>query len=353
MRALKLKDAVLLILCCASVTSASAGPIRITTWNLQWFPNGGPQEKSVREQAKHIAQAADVVRSINPDILLLQEVKDYNTCQRLANSIQPGLYKVAICSAFKQGRGIGKQQVAIIAKQDAQAAWAESWLSKERIDPPRGFAFAWFKINGREVGVYSVHLKSNLVLHRNKDVEMAVDIQKREVAATQLIGHMHGVIAKSMPMITSFVVGGDFNTNQDQKEFVDEKTLTAFINDGFRSPFADLPLLERVTHPGENQYPDATFDYLFGKNIAFGKPLVTKSDVSDHFPATCDFEVHSAGTAYTDAITRSTADVRVWAHYPTHLYFKPGMLLYGKTHDGAYMTESEALANGFRPAGAK
>ena len=47
------------------------------------------------------------------------------TCQRLASAIQPNTYKVAICSAFKQGRDIGKQQVAILAKEDAQAAWAE------------------------------------------------------------------------------------------------------------------------------------------------------------------------------------------------------------------------------------
>jgi hypothetical protein len=33
--------------------------------------------------------------------------------------------------------------------------------------------------------------------------------------------------------------------------------------------------------------------------------------------------------------------------------FQAGMLLYGKTHDGTYMKESEALANGFRQAGAK
>jgi len=44
------------------------------------------------------------------------------TCQRLASAIQPNTYKVAICSAFKKGRGIGKQQVAILAKEDAQAA---------------------------------------------------------------------------------------------------------------------------------------------------------------------------------------------------------------------------------------
>ena len=34
----------------------------------------------------------------------------------------------------------------------------------DRCGPPRGFAFAWFKIGKEDVGVYSVHLKSNLII---------------------------------------------------------------------------------------------------------------------------------------------------------------------------------------------
>jgi hypothetical protein len=72
--------------------------------------------------------------------------------------------------------------------------------------------------------VYSVHLKSNLVLQGQKDAELALDIQKREIAATQLVNHMGNVVSKAMPMITSVVIAGDLNTNQDQNEFVAEKT---------------------------------------------------------------------------------------------------------------------------------
>ena len=57
------------------------------------------------------------------------------------------------------------------------------------------------------MGVYSVHLKSNLILYGDKDAEMATDIRKREIAATQLISHINRVGAKAMPMITSFVGG--------------------------------------------------------------------------------------------------------------------------------------------------
>jgi hypothetical protein len=80
---------------------------------------------------------------------------------RLDEAIAPGVYHVAICSAFREPfqNGLGKQQVAILSKFQAQAAWAEPWKSMNGVDPPRGFAFAWFKIGNEEIGVYSVHLK--------------------------------------------------------------------------------------------------------------------------------------------------------------------------------------------------
>jgi hypothetical protein len=54
--------------------------------------------------------------------------------------------------------------------------------------------------------------------------------------------------------------------------------------------FEGIPLEQRITHPGTHGFPDATFDYLFGKNVKFGKPIITWSNVSDHLPVTCDVE---------------------------------------------------------------
>src|SRR5205814_4744397 len=113
--------------------------------------------------------------------------RDYDACAKLADAIGPGEYQVAICSAFKQGNGLGKQQVAILAKQSAMAAWAEPWKSMQGVDPPRGFAFAWFKVNGADIGIYSVHLKSNLVTHDDKAAATAKNIRQREVSAHQLL----------------------------------------------------------------------------------------------------------------------------------------------------------------------
>jgi endonuclease/exonuclease/phosphatase family metal-dependent hydrolase len=279
---------------------------RITTWNLQWFPNGSPKEKPASEQAQHIQAAADVLRELDPDIVLLQEMRDYDVCARLAEAIKPNTYRVAICSAFREtsrgqanGRGaIGKQQVAILGKDYAQAAWSEAWKSMEGVDPPRGFAFAWYRIAGLDIGVYCVHLKSNLVIARDKESEMKRNVVKREVSATQLVSHIRDFIGKAMPNLKAFVVGGDFNTNKDQPDFQKERTFDTLTNGGFRDSFTPVPLAQRITHPGEKKYPDATFDYLFYANASVAKPIITTSKVSDHFPVTCDFTIDATRAPY-------------------------------------------------------
>jgi endonuclease/exonuclease/phosphatase family metal-dependent hydrolase len=237
--------AVLAFFVVGSALGQSRAKIRITTWNLEWFPNGPAREATPEKQAQRIQAAADVLKKLNPDILLLQEVRDYDACARLGDAILPGAYTVGICSAFKGG----KQQEAIVAKIPAQAAWSESWKSMEGIDPPRGFAFAWFKIGNADIGIYSLHLKSNLVTHGNAEIETAQNIRKREVSIQQLLAHIHDVIGTVIPSINGFDCCGDFNTNHDQAMFAAENTLETLTSAAYKSVFEGIPLTQRITHP--------------------------------------------------------------------------------------------------------
>jgi endonuclease/exonuclease/phosphatase family metal-dependent hydrolase len=274
-------------------SSGRAGTLRCTTWNLEWFPNGLAHDAAPEEQHHRIMETASVLKPLHPDILLLQEVRDYDACSRLGDAIEPGAYHVDICSAFKEPfrSGLGRQQVAILSRLEAVAAWSEQWKSVEGIDPPRGFAFAWFKIRDADIGVYSVHLKSNLITSGNKQAEAAKNIRKREVAIAQLMTHVRDMTVAKIPTINRLIVGGDFNTNQDQPMFASEKTLSFLANEGFQNSFEGLPLSQRVTHPANHGYPDATFDYLFGKNLKIGQAFATPTEVSDHWPVTCDFRI--------------------------------------------------------------
>ncbi len=98
-----------------------------------------------------------------------------------------------------------------------------------------------------------------------------------------------------MPSVSAVILGGDFNTNKDQPLFISERTLDVIQEAGFANLYERRPLSARVTHPGNGKYPDATFDYLFSKNLnQVGKPTMIESAISDHRPVTCDFEIPSS-----------------------------------------------------------
>lgn len=262
--------------------------IRVTTWNLEWFPSGKPTKSSPEVEQQRIEAAAKVIEVLNPDVLLLQEVRDWETCEKLAAAVKTLKYRVIVVSAFKEFGTVTWQQVAILAKQDAESAWSASWTSKSTVDPPRGYAFATFRFGGSLVGFYSVHLKSNLVRGGDVEKQAQLNILKRELAAGQLITHA-GEMQKTFPYLRGFIVGGDFNTNRDQAEFVSERTLGIFTEGGFQNSFGSLPLERRVTHPGKGRYPDSTFDYLFTRSMKIlAAPEISNSTVSDHFPVSIE-----------------------------------------------------------------
>jgi len=67
-----------------------------------------------------------------------------------------------------------------------------------------------------------------------------------------------------------------------------ERTLNSLAYVGYKNGFEGRPLAERVTHPGTHGFPDATFDYVFGKDVRIGRPIITQTNVSDHLPVTCE-----------------------------------------------------------------
>ena len=55
--------AVLILFTLAGIEVADSQKIRLTTWNLEWFPNGSAKDASPEEQDRRI-NAADVLRKL-------------------------------------------------------------------------------------------------------------------------------------------------------------------------------------------------------------------------------------------------------------------------------------------------
>jgi endonuclease/exonuclease/phosphatase family metal-dependent hydrolase len=226
-----------------------------------------------------MSEARDALLNLKPDILCLQEVRDYESVQRLIEVLPR--FQVHVVSRFKErfGNILGIQQTAICGIKPAEAAWSESW-QHSNIEPPRGFSFSAIRTaQNKYLLVYSVHFKSNLG-------SLPDDIAKREESARQLLTHesaMEELYSKMSKV--SVVIAGDFNTTPDDSRFAAEQTFPMLRNK-FSWCWDGVPLAQRITIPGHGRYPAATFDGFFVKDCRIISVDVPQIDeVSDHRPA--------------------------------------------------------------------
>ena len=101
--------------------SCGAETLRIATWNLGFETNSD-------KVAAVVEQAAGELKSVDPDVILLQGVADWGLCAQLAEALKPLDYNVLICSAFRQESLLSpvRPQVAILSKQKAYFSWSEA-----------------------------------------------------------------------------------------------------------------------------------------------------------------------------------------------------------------------------------
>ena len=293
MRRLRVKIAFLVWIACAGMLCVQ-GDVLVTTWNMKWFPSGLVDLRDSEEaENATIANAGQILshavhdqtRKSGADLIVLaQEVRDVAAMSNYVHAAGITGLKVVSVSHFKDGDVPIWQQVAILSTLPVLDAGYATWAKGIGVSIPRGFAYAL--LDGGAAGpiaCFSLHLKSN-VNRSGSDVEGQKNIYKREAAAAQILAVVRkmrdGLPGKELRI----VVGGDFNTNDDDLEYVSEATLRSFYGAHFRSCFRDLKKSQKITHPGSNGFPDATFDYILyrGFERIISRKIYPGAPVSDH-----------------------------------------------------------------------
>ena len=265
-----------LLLCCP----AFGGEIvRLVTWNLEWFPGKKPAASQQQRDA-HFLEVAAVLPQFRADVIVLQEVRNGEVAEQLAKLL-PGFH-MHVTSSFKDAftKTTGEQQIAILSRLPADAAWAEAW-KRGWANAPRGYAYAKLMIGSKPLHVYGLHLKSNL----GDPVE---NTSKREDAMEQLVAHVQTQAKKT----EAVAVVGDFNTSKEQVNLASDTTLAKIEKAGFFWTFEGIPLEHRITIPGKGRYPDACFDHIYVRGA--GRPaaqVLTNTPGSDHFPVVVDLVI--------------------------------------------------------------
>jgi endonuclease/exonuclease/phosphatase family metal-dependent hydrolase len=263
--------------------------LSVISWNIEWFP--GREPGASNSQAKdHAKTVKKELKKINPDILLAQEIRDWDAFIDLCSAI-PDL-QVAAVSHYRQGSAIGKQQTAIASKLPVIAAWYDNWKPAED-QPPRGYTAAVVQIPGTEnlLLVYSLHLKSN---RAKGEEDTKSNYAQREESARQLLAHVEEMQGKAFKdRIVGVIVGGDFNTNHDGQ--FDDKTVEILAEAGFANTWEGVSRKRRETWIGGGRFEPTTFDYIMTKGL--GSPRADLIDVpeeaSDHRPVALEIELSS------------------------------------------------------------
>lgn len=253
-----------------------APKIRVVSWNLNWFP-GKIETPSEEAAKKHMVAAQAALKELKPDILLLQEVRDWQAAEELC-SVVPGL-QVQVVSKFKDR----PQNQVIATKLPVDSTWSADW-NHSNDGPPRGYTFAAIELPGKRfLLTYSLHLKSNVGAP-------VPNVFKRQESAKQLLTHTDEMLELYSPRgACFFVVAGDMNTSLDDAKFEKERTLPALMKAGFRWTFDGVPFAQRITIPKEGSYPDNCFDHIF--TLGLGKQTASVHSypgISDHNPVILD-----------------------------------------------------------------
>jgi hypothetical protein len=135
--------------------------LRVTSWNLQ--DSVGAVNSSAASNA--IQTAAAALKTRDPDVILLQGVRDWPMCLDLAQALKPEIYHVLVCSSFRQPRtGAGAMpQTAILSKRKAYFAWSEAWRSPADNPIAGGFVIAAIEAGKRRVSLFSVEVDEQLL----------------------------------------------------------------------------------------------------------------------------------------------------------------------------------------------
>ena len=260
------------------VADREAGEIRMAAWNICWFPSGGPEPVSRSKERRATREAARFIRDVRPDILCAEEIRSREDAEALAKEVRDGgleNFRLAEISEFKNyDDTVGLQQIAIFTTLPVLAAASDRWHLVGAIDPLRGYTFALLDAPNGPLGVIAAHLKSNYIPedHPNPEKQQRVNRLKREFASEQIRGLVRDMFADGrLPKGARVVVAGDFNTAVD-KRWEGEKTLTAFLDNGWLSCYDGMAPEDCFTLEANPEfgYDAVTFDYIFLKDFDRG-----------------------------------------------------------------------------------
>jgi hypothetical protein len=254
---------------------------------MRTVPLGG-SEKSLPDTDR-IQLAADVLKTLKPDVILLHHVRDWDMSTRLARALQPSDYRVLVCSAFPEAKSApaGEQQVAILSRRKAYFTWSEAWQAPTGSQAPGGLVFAAIEAGRQRLGIFSIQIEDQLgtALSGTRNSPDAT-------LANACLQQWHNALGSykkwEANRLEAVVVSGSFSKGSDPRSIA----LAKFANEFLGAP------LDRVIPV------DPTKDY-FSTRLPVN-PDALAGVVMSRSPLTCDINLDPSNPAVATAIETNT-----------------------------------------------
>ena len=261
-----------------SVCPSFGETVRVTSWNLQLQPG------ATAETREHLRkEAVETLRKLEPDVILLQGVRDLAMCWDLAQALRPADFSVASCSSLHSALTTESNalQVAILTKNKAYFTTAEPWRFQGEIKLPGGYTFAALQRGEHRLGVFSLQMGEQ---------------QMPALTVRQLLDELGNTRRWEVNRPEVFLIAGTLNTFSKPSASVYE-TLTRLLEEaGFADGLIDLPPTERTTLMQGTGQGAALADFiLIETNATAINPRIVTTSVSEHYPLTCDVELKPRG----------------------------------------------------------
>jgi len=213
--------------------------LRIASWNIaNLYEKAGEELRpgiGTRRQEQDFEALKRYADALDADIVLLQEIGTPDAARRL---FPENTYDIRMSSRYAEDIEAKKNEndiytaIAVRKRDEIKVLGQRDIAGLQIINPEdgrytrRGTALR-LEVNGTEMWVVSVHLKSSCSGVKSLDVSAKIDCQILWQQRTPLDSFIDERVADE----TAFVIGGDFNRRFRQFQFSDDPLWLA-LNDG-------------------------------------------------------------------------------------------------------------------------
>ena len=253
--------------------SCQADTLRVTSWNLG-LGASNPQTEA------RLEDAAGTLKMLHPDVILLQQVKDWKTCRALAELLKPLNYTVLVCSAFRgpSTNAEVEPQVAILATKHGYFTWAEAWIDPQtHLGAQGGVVFAAIDDGSQRLGFFNALIAGD---------------QRASKQADLVLGQLDSIRRWETNRVQTFVVATSAGSLVQRPGRVVRASAEAFERAGLVDATEGMPTEARFTLSAASGRAVERGDCLFMGPAGFPtKPQILTVPGFTRPPLTCEIEL--------------------------------------------------------------